>query len=557
MTSWYTGQRPLTIAILAMGGEGGGVLADWIVEVAEAADYYAQTTSVPGVAQRTGATVYYVELLPRPARETTGTGRAEPVLSVFPTPGEVDIVIASELMEAARAVQRGFSTPDRTTLITSTHRVYSIDEKMALGDGRVDGTALLDTARRGAKRLIATDFMAVAEQHRSVISAALFGAVAGSGLLPFTREQCETPIRTFGKGVEQSLRAFADGLAAAAATIEPASRPNAAQPVELTLIPKPLTAEERKAREERRRNEIAATDPGALVGPRLRELARTVTDMPPASRSMILHGLVRTAVYQNPRYARLYLRRVAEFAAVDPDRGGEARLTLEAARQLALWMCYQDTIQVALQKIRRHRTDRIRAEASAEPGQLIQVREYLHPQIDEITDTMPVRLGSILHRSNTFGRLVRRLTHRGMIVNTSSITGYTALSLTARLRPLRPRSLRYAREQEAIDQWLHTAAAAAALDAEFAREILECQRVLKGYGATYEHGAESFGKLMHAALALADHTDAAARLAALRAAALADESGAALTAELLTTVPEPNHPTPPSHTPRVDGLFTN
>ncbi|MFF0634371.1 indolepyruvate oxidoreductase subunit beta family protein [Nocardia sp. NPDC004151] len=538
MTGWYNGQRPITIAILAMGGEGGGVLADWIVEVAESADHYAQSTSVPGVAQRTGATVYYVELFPRTAHATTGSGRAAPVLSVFPTPGEVDIVIASELMEAARAVQRGFSTPDRTTLVASTHRVYSIDEKMALGDGRVDGTALLDTARRGAKRLIATDFMAVAEQHRSVISAALFGAVAGSGLLPFTREQCEAPIRAFGKGVEQSLAAFADGFDAAAATVEPASPPPTAQPVELTLIPKPLTAAERKEREEQRRNEIAATDPGELVGPRLRELARTVSGMPPAARSMILHGLVRTAVYQNPGYARLYLRRVATVADIDPDRDGAARLTVEAARQLALWMCYQDTIQVALQKIRRQRTDRIRAEAGAEPDQLIHVHEYLHPQVDEITDTMPVRLGSMLHRSSAFRRLIGRLTHRGMMVNTSSITGFTALSVTARLRPLRPHSLRYAREQQAIDQWLRTAVAAAAFDAEFAREILACQGVLKGYGATYEHGAESFAELMGAAHDLAGRADAAGHLAALRAAALADESGDTLSAELVRVVPE-------------------
>jgi len=58
-------QRPITIAILAMGGEGGGVLAEWIVDVAEHAGYIAQMTSVPGVAQRTGATNYYVELFPK------------------------------------------------------------------------------------------------------------------------------------------------------------------------------------------------------------------------------------------------------------------------------------------------------------------------------------------------------------------------------------------------------------------------------------------------------------------------------------------------------------
>ena len=50
--------RPITIAILAMGGEGGGVLADWIIDLAENNHYLAQLTSVPGVAQRTGATIY-------------------------------------------------------------------------------------------------------------------------------------------------------------------------------------------------------------------------------------------------------------------------------------------------------------------------------------------------------------------------------------------------------------------------------------------------------------------------------------------------------------------
>ncbi len=531
ISSWNDGNRPITLAILAMGGEGGGVLADWTVSVAETAGWYAQTTSVPGVAQRTGATVYYVELFP-PARHPAAdkgavVGRSEPILSVFPTPGEVDVVIASELMEAARAVQRGFSTPDRTTLITSTHRVYAIDERMALGDGRVDSAALLDTARRGSKRLISADFMTLAEDARSVISASLFGALAGCGVLPFDREQFEQPIRDFGKGVEQSLRAFDGGFTAA---IEPdaTDAPRKPSPVELTLIPKPLSAEEKKEREEKRRNDIAASDPGALVGPKLRLLASQVESLPAAARSMILHGLVRTAVYQNLAYTQLYLNRVREFAALDPDSDGAARLTLEAARHLSLWMCYQDTIQVALQKVRKHRMSRIRTEARAEDNQLIQVREYLHPQVDEITDTMPAWLGALLRRSKTFERIVHSATSRGMTINTSSMGGYTALSITARLRPIRPRSLRFVREQAAIDEWMRIALSAAASDSELAREIVECQRVLKGYGATYEHGNDSFAKLLRAAQEITGMPDAAARLAKLRTAALADEDGTAL-----------------------------
>ena len=41
-----------------------------------------------------------------------------------------------------------------------------------------------------------------------MISAALFGALAGSGALPFPREAYEAAIRDAGLGVEASLRAF-------------------------------------------------------------------------------------------------------------------------------------------------------------------------------------------------------------------------------------------------------------------------------------------------------------------------------------------------------------
>jgi indolepyruvate ferredoxin oxidoreductase beta subunit len=129
------------MAILAMGGEGGGVLADWVVKVAEMNDYYAQNTSVAGVAQRTGATVYYVEMLPKP---NVGDPIQEPILSTMPTPGQVDIVVASELMESGRAIQRGFCTPERTTLIASTNRVYSMPERTAMGDGRIESQEIID-----------------------------------------------------------------------------------------------------------------------------------------------------------------------------------------------------------------------------------------------------------------------------------------------------------------------------------------------------------------------------------------------------------------------------
>lgn len=542
MSSWSEGRRPLTLAILALGGEGGGVLADWVVAAAEGAGYHAQNTSVAGVAQRTGATVYYVEMFP-PAGSSEGASRnggvrSEPIMSIFPTPGEVDVVVTSELMECGRAIQRGFTTPDRTTLITSTNRVYSIDEKISPGDGRVDDSELLVAAQRSSRRLVAADFAAIADGASSVISASLFGAVAGSGALPFTREQFEAPIRSFGRSVEPSLAAFSAGFDAAVAALRapaasaPASSGGDVLPV-TTWEGTSRSIDADKASLESRRNEIAVSDPASLVGPELRGLAERTRDMPAPARSMILHGLVRTGVYQDLAYAERYLDRVTRFAEVEPDPDGAAELTREAARHIALWMCYQDTIHVALQKTRRARMERVRNEAKAKRNQVLEVHEFLHPQIDEITDTLPTALGATLRRSKLFQRLVHKVTHKGMILNTTSVVGYTLLTTMARGRRLRPRSLRFGREQSAIDAWIEQALAVAD-DGELAREVIECQGVLKGYGATYAHGSESFAKLMTAAGSLAGSGGAASRLAELRSAALADENGVALDAMLIT-----------------------
>ena len=193
--------KPLTIAILAMGGQGGGVLADWIVALAEEQGWMAQSTSVPGVAQRTGATIYYMEMLK--ARDGM-----QPIFSLMPTPGDVDIVIAAELMEAGRSVLRGLVTPDRTTLIASTHRSFAVGEKEKPGDGIGDPTVVVKATDFAARRTIAFDMDTLAAKCGSVISSSMFGALAAAEVLPFSKEAFETTIRGGGKGVEASLRAF-------------------------------------------------------------------------------------------------------------------------------------------------------------------------------------------------------------------------------------------------------------------------------------------------------------------------------------------------------------
>ena len=123
--------KTLSILITALGGEGGGTLMNWILDCARKENFFVQGTSIPGVAQRTGSTSYYLEI----CDQNFEKGK-EPVLSLYPKPGRVDVVIASELLEAARVIEKGYVNPDKTLLITSSSRTYTNLEKSHLADGR-------------------------------------------------------------------------------------------------------------------------------------------------------------------------------------------------------------------------------------------------------------------------------------------------------------------------------------------------------------------------------------------------------------------------------------
>ncbi len=506
--------RPITMAILAMGGEGGGVLADWVVAVAEENGYFAQNTSVAGVAQRTGTTVYYVEML---RKLSDDPHQPEPILSTMPTPGEVDIVIASELMESGRAIQRGFCTPARTTLIASTNRVYSMPERTAMGDGRIESQGLIDAAKLSSKRFIRADFNKLALDNGSVISACLFGAIAAAQVIPFTREQCETVIRSGGKGIAESLAAFGAGFVAALASERPT--------VEITIGAKPPQAQDQSpdpavvAR--------AIKDPSSLVGVKLTECAlRIASEFPESARYVLVEGIKRAAEYQDVKYAEQLLDRVLRVAQVDSTHNNE--LTTEAARYTALWMTYEDTIRVAFHKTRKVRFDRVREESRATKVEMVQVREYLHPQIEEITDTLPTKLGRILLNSKLFQWLVFKITNKGIKIQTSSVWGFTVLYLLAKLRPLRRRSLRFGIEQRRIDNWLDTVVGLAAKSPELAYQVCLCQQLIKGYGDTHANGMRNFTAIIENLPKVLTHPDGGAKVKELRVAALSDESGGAL-----------------------------
>ncbi|MBM3383668.1 MAG: indolepyruvate oxidoreductase subunit B [Betaproteobacteria bacterium] len=465
-------ERPITILIAALGGEGGGVMADWLIEAAAQCSYPAQSTSIPGVAQRTGATTYYLEIFP--ARESELGGRL-PVLSLTPSPGSVDIMVASELVEAGRAMQNGYVNPERTTLVASTHRIYATVEKMQMGDGRFDSDRVVAAGKQLAKRAVMFDMRRLAQENGTVINAVLFGAMAGSGALPLPRDACEQAIRGGGRGAEASLRGFSAGF------------------------------------------EIAA---GAQAAPQPPAPVQRASEF----REIMDLGEGRLRDYQGEAYVALYRERMQPFLE------GDQKLAAETARHLALWMSYEDIVRVADLKTRASRFERVRREVGAKNGEPVAVIDFLKPGVEEFASLLPPSMGRALTGwAQKNGRLDAY--NVGMHIKTSGVFGYLLLRSLAWLKPWRPYCFRYQEEQRLIGRWLAGVQEASARSVPLALEVTECARLIKGYGETHRRGKANFLAIFEALVENPASSDAAEQAKAIRRAreaALADPEGKAL-----------------------------
>src|ERR1700722_16802492 len=342
--------RPITVTISALGGQGGGVVSDWLVDIGRRAGHLVQATSVPGVAQRTGATIYYLEFFPLNALPADGR---RPVFALMPNPGDVDILVASEIMEAGRAMQRGLVT-SRTTLIASSHRIYAIDEKSKMGDGRADATQVRALAREHSKRFIEFDMQAMAEAHGSVISAVMLGALCGSGALPFAADLFLQAIRASGIAVDSSVAAFEAARQAAAASGPVTASGPVAAPVPATAL---------------------AAQKGTRAVPSLPKSLddRIGSTVPAGAQEIAREGVKRMIDYQDVAYAGLYLDRLDAVIVLENADSDRCALTMSVARGLALWMSFEDPIRVADLKIRSARARRVLDEVVPKAGQLVQV----------------------------------------------------------------------------------------------------------------------------------------------------------------------------------------
>ena len=443
--------QPTRLLIAAMGGEGGGVLAGWITEAAIASGLWVQRTSVPGVAQRTGATTYYIEVMAK-------SGERKPVMALHPAPGRVDVLVATELLEAVRMVKAGFVTPDRTRLIASSHRTFTVDEKSAMEDGRLDPAPMIATCKRFAADAMVRDLAEVAKGVSAHLNAVVLGLIAGSGALPIPVEAYRAAIQSGKRASEANLRGFEAGLAL----------------VEEAKVVPDLTG--RKA---------ARAEP-VSAAPALTATEETAF-LPGEAAGLAAEGVRRLTDYQDAAYAGVYLdhlRRIADHESATPE------MLAALARHMALRMSYEDTHRVAELKLKQVRLAKVRTEAKARPGDIVDVREYMKPGPEEVFGMLPKRLGE---------RLIAMSQRNGwskfswpMKVRTTRFSGFIRLKALAYAKRWRLKSLRHHEEMTWLALWLSHVEKALDVAPKAAIEIVETARFVRGYGSTYKRGVRNW-----------------------------------------------------------------
>lgn len=494
--------RPVSVLIAALGGEGGGVLTNWLVAAAERENFVVQSISIPGLAQRTGATTYFVEIYPAPLDIL---GERRPVMTLLPNPGAIDIMATSEIVEAGRAMQNGFVTPDCTTLVASTHRVYSTLEKSALADGRYDAGRITSAAGEMALDSVLFDMSAAAAVSGSVINTVLLGAIAGTGRLPMSRETLEEVIRDSGIAVEANLRGLATGWEQA------------------TLgTPKPEVAEPTS------NHRAYSLTAGTLA-------ERVEREHPDAAQSIVDEAVGRLIDFQDLAYAGLYLDRLDMVRELETEKdGGSLELTLETARGLARWMAFEDIVRVAELKTRPERFEQIRRDLGAAEGEPLIVLDYLKPGWREAASLMPGFIARpMMRRAEKLDRL--GITGKGLRIRGNGALGFAMLRLMTKFKRWRRWGYRYKHEQALIERWLSALRSTAERDEKAALEIAMSARLIKGYGETRQRGEANLIKILENLIepALeASMPDTAERISEAREAALAGAESLSLATAL-------------------------
>jgi indolepyruvate ferredoxin oxidoreductase beta subunit len=445
----------------AVGGQGGGVLTEWIVTAAQLAGHEAQSISMPGMSQRGGATNLYLELAIRDDPNDTG-----PVsFSQYPFPGSVDVVVSQEYLELGRVLQSGY-TSDRTTVVGSSHRLFAVTEKLPLWGGRTESEALTELGLAFSGAFVVFDALDLARQRgmdELAVNAILLGALAASGALPVAAEMYERAIRQAGIGAELNLAAYAVGH-------------------EFVAHGGHLITREKR---EMTASELVQANTARLSASQRQKYvqlaARATQDYPEELHEVLEEALFQLTDYQDAAYAERLFEYLDEVRALEPAR--ETTLGQNLVKHVTPLLTYEDVIRVAAFKTDPTRFPKIRKDFNVKSGDVYIVYDFFDPDLEELYGILPNALVSRFVRPQEYQEeVVEGQVTLPFKANVHSVVGGFPMWLLKRFRPLRMRSFRYHHEMAFVEEYRGWVKEFAAVDYELACLVARTGQMVKGYG---------------------------------------------------------------------------
>ncbi len=480
-------RKPFTILICALGGEGGGVLTDWLVNAAKIAKAHVQATSIPGVAQRTGATTYYIELMEPISTQVVGIN---PIFGLSPVPGQIDLLISSELLETGRQISNGMSNPEQTCVISASNRTLTTLERMGLGDSRVPEHSLIELIQQFSKSHHIVDMGLLAKQSGTIISSVMLGCIGASRLLPFKREDYESAIKGANEVLSAAQIASLKGFSQGWDAVEKQTK-------NTQFVDKLIQSID--AQSASKNNEHF----------KLNHIQPDLSDFPVETHEILNLGYSRLIEYQNKDYAELYLKRIKSVYAAEKKATQSTintlsnnplnhwNITNESARWTALWMAFDDIVRVAQLKIKQNRFEQIKKDVNAKSDEIIRVYDHFKPGVPELAGLLPKRIGDLIlkweEKRIKNGRSPLELKIK---LITTSISGTLILKLLSNLKWLRKLGRRYHFEQLGINSWLNCVIQSTMEDIALGQEVAACGRLIKGYGSTNLRAHENLNYIL-------------------------------------------------------------
>lgn len=428
----------MRILIPSVGGMGVGVFVEWLSSAVISTGLTPAVLNLPGVSQRTGRTLSYIEI----------QERDDVPFSPFPEKGGLDLIISQDFLELLRILKEGYGGKD-CSILGTTYRYYTTFEKLSLKKDVYTYDNYKGLIEANSRDHIVVDI------HRAGISdfnnAHLLGLLSASGYLPvLERESYEEAIRSVGIEVERNLNDFALGRGL------------------------PERIKQVASREEYRGDGFADDEIGEAILKLGSLYGKDVTDV-------LREAAAQLEQYQDREYVRLFLDRVKDLHTyireTAEDVNGDGGLMREFVRVLAVRMMYEDIIRVAERKVSRERFDRIKKLYRIGEKDVFRIRDFFSPDLDELYGILPYSAGRIIDK--IFSR--RRLSWRSTI-DTSHISGFLLLKLLAGLKFLRRRSFRYGKENGLIEKYIRHVKTRYLIDPDSAVLAARGGAIVRGYG---------------------------------------------------------------------------